>query len=242
MEIQINNSNHRPTTMKIILNHLTSLISRGAFRSARTAMVATVTLLLPTAMHAYDYDRRTDTFTFTGTITTKADFNYITNTSQWLNTPLTRTLPVVVWVQPTKGVMIYTPIIGTNPAMSHLGSLIDTTQGWEMTKNSNNITAWELVRDQRFVPFGSETNYDLHVNKIVMPQPGSWTKFATSGVSPSAAFAATTAVKSMIARKSGKPGAKLSMSYTNGRLKIQVTGKTKQDLWECNFNMSVSAK
>jgi hypothetical protein len=229
--------------MKNLIKQFTTLISRGVFRSALAALAVTAALSLSPKVHAYEYDRATGTYTFTGKITTSADFNF-TDGMTWRNTTFHRTLPVTVCLMPSQNrALIYTPILTSSPSSCYLGTLIDTARGWQ----SNGVNSWVLSSASKIVPFGSQTTFDSFYNAIQLPRQGSqfnasvWnlntspnpTNINGTRATPSSCF---------MVDGGGLKGATLRLSAANGVLTIFVQGKTSQNLGNYSFSMTATVK
>jgi hypothetical protein len=238
--------------MKKILTPFIAPASRGAFRSGLAALLAVGALLTarpvahgytgPYSLGAEQY------FLFDGTAEISA--NWVVNFGTTI--PLRRNLPVQVALFPVSGrLYIYTPTLLTNPLDSCLGFLIDTAKNWKYTSGTPGAVNYELQFGSSFVPYGSENFYSLHVNKLMMPQPGSWTNFAAPGnnqilPSMSDVFRLRTAPRQM-SEKTWRGATTLKATLSSSAvLRIFVAGQvpTDMDLKELNgqFLISLTAR
>lgn len=238
--------------MKNILNHLATPAMRGAFRSTIAGLLAVGALLAARpAAHGYTgpYSHGGEYYyLFDGTAEISA--NWVVNFGTTV--PLRRNLPVQVALFPTSGrLYIYTPILLTSPLDSCLGFLIDTAKNWKYTSGTPGAVNYELQFGSSFVPYGSEDFYSLHVNKLMMPRPGSWTNFAAPGnnqilPSMSDVFRMGTAPRQM-SEKTWRGATTLKATLSSSAvLRIFVAGQipTDMDLKDLNgrFNIALTAR
>ena len=136
-------------------------------------------------------------------------------------------------------------VLLSDPLYSYLGFMIDTERDWKPTSMGYNSGSYELNWASHH-PSLNPTAYEQNVNKVTLPLPGSWTRYATSlTILPSvrAVLQTVPVAYPMQGKWDYKQGAKMSVTTKNGSLSASVTGKTEQQAGlKCDFTIILTAK